>query len=535
MVGRRRNNKKQQGGKADAPKKGTSTAQASSQEHLDVSSVMMDDLDLSDIKETEDIFAEEMDKELSLAIADIFDNEYGDELADIISESDEPEFVDTKNITTDTSLPSADSYTKSKETNQTKKKLDDKPSVCSTQPVVDKEITESMVTKCNNSEEEISRVPHSVNTEESESSRLDLFPKISVTEVEKIKKVDSLTSQVIDREQEDKLSHCEEPFLVNPDSSVEARLSFEEIIQDNSKTASQEPLVENSDSVSEALLSMSVSIEIDKSLSNTSLVLSTTNSVEIKSLENILETNVSESNPDIMEGDHFEEKVKSSSDDFQNDKCNVIDSLEGLEAPEERSDSIDVKSVETSEKHSMNEKFSESGTENQDEIKAVSNAETEGKNDTVFTEMIKQASGNQLDKELTSMNDEESIVELELGDDELAELIEKELTEIVKNDSVEELCKESDSKSAQLLQEKKYEETKLNGLFRGHCHLENELKKILSPLIGLEYVVEVWQHKWEKFKYFECVLCKQKLDDITLVQHLTDSLHRVLYLLTLFC
>ncbi|XP_013779302.1 uncharacterized protein LOC106463777 [Limulus polyphemus] len=543
MVGRRRNNKKKQGGRADALKKGTSTVQAtSSQDNVDVSPEMMDVLDLSDIKETEDMFAEEMDKELSLAIADIFENEYSDELGDIISGSDELGFADTKNIITDTSVP-ASADTKSKETNQTtKKKLDDdKPSVSSTQSVMDKEMTESMATECDNSVEKNSSVSQSVNTEElivkeSELSQLDLFPKISVTGVEKIEKEDSLNSQVIDREQENKnLGHCEEPsLLVDPNSSVEAGLSIEETIQDTCKTESQELIVENSDSVSEAALSMSASTDIDnKSLSNTSLVFSTTYSVGTKCLGNILEKNVSESNPFVMEGDQFEDKeVKPSSNDFHADKCNIIVSLEDLETSKERSGSVDVKSVETSEKHAMNEMSHESGYENHDRIKAVSNAEAEDKNDTVCTETVEQTSGNQSDKKLTSMNDEESIGELELGDDELAELIEKELTEIVKNDSVDELCKETDSKSAQLLHDQKYEETKLNGLFRGSCHLENELKNTLSPLIGLEYVVEVWQLKWEKFKFFECILCKQKLNDKTLVQHLTDSLHRVLYLVS---
>ncbi|XP_076349089.1 uncharacterized protein LOC143246377 isoform X2 [Tachypleus tridentatus] len=78
--------------------------------------------------------------------------------------------------------------------------------------------------------------------------------------------------------------------------------------------------------------------------------------------------------------------------------------------------------------------------------------------------------------------------------------------------------------------ETKYEKTELSGLYRGQSHIEEHLKRNESPLIGLEYIVEVWEKQWEKFQRFECMICSKAFDENNILQHLTEINHKILYL-----
>ncbi|XP_013779213.1 uncharacterized protein LOC106463698 [Limulus polyphemus] len=172
------------------------------------------------------------------------------------------------------------------------------------------------------------------------------------------------------------------------------------------------------------------------------------------------------------------------------------------------------------------------------------------------------ANGDHPEEQIKSnQSDQKQTCVVDGGGSKIVELMEEKCNLINENVNIEEISEEVDSLSKKELDinkwectsmvqseipvfwtglgtdrteesvwETKYEKTEFSGLFRGQCHLEEHLKRIKSPLIGLEYIVEVWQKQLEKFQHFECMICYKTFDEKNIIQHLTETNHKILYL-----
>ncbi|XP_076361644.1 uncharacterized protein LOC143252809 [Tachypleus tridentatus] len=181
---------------------------------------------------------------------------------------------------------------------------------------------------------------------------------------------------------------------------------------------------------------------------------------------------------------------------------------------------LDGKDVNKRKEKWKDEVLAKSVDENPDDMKIRSEIDTKGESDNMTTD-------DGIVQEHVEADDEEDIKQ---WDEDLEKLIGKDWQVVDFDDSNEEPLEVTDLQSKEKPNWKEYKETKLSGLFHGNSHMTEDLKKIKSPFVGIEYVIELWQSRWEKFQHFECILCNKILFRKNLVEHLISPIHRTLYL-----